>query len=205
MGIIMKSLIKFKDKGKANPLAERQDLMEAAFTHFSHVSFNEASLNAILQEANINKGSFYYKFYDKMDLYLCLMEQIAAGKVNFLTKRMGAVQQPDDIFSRLRQIAAGALEYAAKEPRYNAIWRNFLSESEEFKKKVKTAFPELNDDFLGRLVDIAIESGQLTDNYDRDFIYSVINLYLSNMDSFVTPDMSGREIIAHVDTSLISI
>ncbi len=33
-----------------------------------------------------------------------------------------------------------------------------------------TAFPELNEDFLGKLVDNAIISGQITDRYDREYV-----------------------------------
>ncbi len=195
----MDKLIKFKDEGKENPLLKRPDLMEAAFSQFSRVSFNEASLNAILQEAGVNKGSFYFKFYDKMDLYLCLMEQIAIGKVMYLSGRMANVAPSDDIFDQLRQIAIGSLEYAMKEPRYNALWRLFLSESDELRKKVKAAFPELKEDALGKLVDSAFEKGQLTDRYDRDFINSVVGLYFGNMDAFITPGMTSDEIAVQVD------
>lgn len=195
----MKALMKFKDDGKENPLIGRPDLKETALTHFSRVSFHEASLNTILQESNINKGSFYFKFYDKMDLYLCLTERVALDKVVYISEHMRSAEEADNIFSRLRQIAIGSLQYALKEPRTNMLWRLFLLESEEFRKKVKTAFPEISEDFLGKLVDHAIASGQLTDSYDRDFVYSVINLHFTNMDAFMKPNMSFEDIIIQVD------
>jgi len=69
----MKSPMKYKDEQKENPLIAKPELFQAALDEFSQKSFNEASLNDILKAVQMNKGSFYHRFYDKTDLYLCMM------------------------------------------------------------------------------------------------------------------------------------
>lgn len=192
-------MIKFKDEGKENPLNKWPQLADKAFDTFSKQSFNEASLSAILRDVNLTKGSFYFAFYDKMDLYLCLVERIGRDKTRFLKNKMTELNTTNDFWSQLKAIVTGTLEFAQTEPRYHSFWRLFLNENEDVKKAVKTAFPEISSDFLGGLVDNAIAAGQISGKYDREFIYANINLYFTNMDMFINPDMSDQEITARVE------
>ena len=195
----MKGPIKFKDEQKANPLVKWPELAEEAFSQFSRCSFNEASLSEILRSVGISKGSFYFQFYDKMDLYLCLIEHIGRQKASYLGRQIQALDPEAGFFGKLKAIVTGALDFSRTEPRYNGYWRNFLNENETLKKTVKTAFPEISSDFLGSLVDEAIAAGQLSGRYHRDFIYATISLYFNNMDTFVNAGMTEQEIIARVD------
>ena len=49
-------------------------IMEAAKREFSEVPFHEASINHIIKEAGISRGSFYMYFENKEDLYMTLVE-----------------------------------------------------------------------------------------------------------------------------------
>ena len=54
-----------------NISSEKKDrLLSAARKEFSKYSFNKASINRIIKEAKIPRGSFYQYFEDKQDLYL---------------------------------------------------------------------------------------------------------------------------------------
>lgn len=195
----MAGLIKFKDESKENPLDKWPQLADKALDTFSKHTFKDSSLSAILREIKLTKGSFYFAFYDKMDLYLCTMERVGRDKSEFLKKRMVDVNPSDGFWGQLRAIVTGALEFSRTEPRYDGLWRNFLAENEDVKKAVKTAFPEISADFLGSLVDSAIAAGQISRKYDRDFIYATVNLYFSNMDAFIHPDMAEQELLEKVD------
>ena len=191
--------IKFKDEGKENPLDRWPKLADEALDRFSKQSFNEASLSDILRKVELTKGSFYFQFYDKMDLYLCTVERIGRDKAEFLKKKMVELGPQEGFWVQLKAIVTGSMEFSRTELRYDGFWRNFMNENEDVKKAVKSAFPEINSDFLGGLVDGAIATGQLSPKYDRDFIYSTVNLYFNNMDSFVTVNMPEQEVYAKVD------
>src|SRR5690349_20593161 len=48
----------------------RQRLLDVALHHFATHGFERASLNEIIAEAGLSKGSYYYCFDDKRDLLL---------------------------------------------------------------------------------------------------------------------------------------
>lgn len=60
---------------------EKQDrVMNSAINEFSRVPVNEFSINRIIQEANISRGSFYQYFEDKDDI----IHEIMISYKNFL-------------------------------------------------------------------------------------------------------------------------
>ena len=56
------------------PAEKQEKLLEAATREFSHRPFNEASINQIIKEAGIPRGSFYMYFQDKEDLFRYLLK-----------------------------------------------------------------------------------------------------------------------------------
>jgi len=54
---------------------KKKKLLEASFKEFSFNNFNDVSINRIIKEAGISRGSFYMYFEDKKDLYFYLLEQ----------------------------------------------------------------------------------------------------------------------------------
>ena len=54
---------------------KKKKLVDASFKEFSLYNFNDVSINRIIKEAGISRGSFYMYFVDKKDLYFYLLEQ----------------------------------------------------------------------------------------------------------------------------------
>ena len=54
---------------------KKKKLIDASFKEFSLYNFNDVSINRIIKEAGISRGSFYMYFEDKKDLYFYLLEQ----------------------------------------------------------------------------------------------------------------------------------
>ena len=50
------------------PEAKRQAIREAALKEFARVPFDKASINQIIRNADISRGSFYTYFEDKQDV-----------------------------------------------------------------------------------------------------------------------------------------
>jgi AcrR family transcriptional regulator len=78
--------LKWIADGVKNPLETNNSLFEAALTEFSMHSFRNASLNNIIKEAGMHKGSFYYRFFNKLDLYLSLIYRMGREKLDFFDK-----------------------------------------------------------------------------------------------------------------------
>ena len=61
-------------------------ILDAVKKEFSNVSFHEASINHIIKEAGISRGSFYMYFVDKKDLYTTIIEHQAQRHFKFILR-----------------------------------------------------------------------------------------------------------------------
>ena len=59
------------------PEAKKQVIRQAAIKEFARVPFEKASINQIIQNADISRGSFYTYFEDKQDVVLYIFEDNA--------------------------------------------------------------------------------------------------------------------------------
>ena len=84
------------------PEDKQTRLMDAASREFSAKPYNEASINKIIQEAGIPRGSFYMYFQDKEELFRYLvhgyMEQLLMVLEESLLRESG------DVFAALRAL-----------------------------------------------------------------------------------------------------
>lgn len=55
------------------PEEKKKRIIQASITEFARVPFEEVSINRIIQEADISRGSFYQYFEDKQDLRVFLL------------------------------------------------------------------------------------------------------------------------------------
>lgn len=194
----MRGTRKYIDEGFENPLLKRNDWYDAALDAFSKQPFEAVALNQILKAAKINKGSFYFKFYDKLDLYLCMMERGGLEKSAFLSTKLSGLASSEDFFEQLRQIALGSFEFARHDWRFYTFWRTYLADSELIKKTVRETFPGLSSDFMGGLIDAAIARGQISSHFDKQFVHDAVNLYFLNMDAFIDAEMTDQQIMDKV-------
>lgn len=61
------------------PEEKRQRLMDAVWQEFTTVSYMDASINKIIQNAGISRGSFYQYFAGKKDLFAYLLQTLLEG------------------------------------------------------------------------------------------------------------------------------
>lgn len=81
------------------PAEKQEKLLEAATREFSHKPFNEASINQIIKEAGIPRGSFYMYFQDKEDLFRYLIKGYMDQLLMLLEELL--LQNGGDIFRAL--------------------------------------------------------------------------------------------------------
>jgi AcrR family transcriptional regulator len=126
--------LKWLEEGAVNPLDESPALYEAALTAFAAHSFRDASLNDILKAANMNKGSFYYRFRDKMELYLSLLYRVGTEKIR-LFQEQDVSHTSSGFFDEFRNMALIGLKLAKKDPRFVVFSRKILQEDAEVRER----------------------------------------------------------------------
>ncbi len=92
---------------------KKERLLKAAKKEFAHATFKDASINKIIAEAGISRGSFYMYFEDKKDLlYYCFKEYS-----QFIHKRVSeAIEKTEgDIFLTYIELFDTTIHYCISE------------------------------------------------------------------------------------------
>ena len=113
------------------PPAQQQAILGAALDEFATRGFSAASLNRIIEAAGISKGSMYYYFDGKEDLYA----HVARGELGRVFESAGpfpvpAARDPDAFWSTLEEYYRRIMSAFATSPKLAALARDwFLASS----------------------------------------------------------------------------
>lgn len=81
------------------PEEKRRRFLDAAWKEFTSYSYVDASINRIIQEAKISRGSFYQYFTGKHDLFLYLLKNVISNVYQVFLAQMTAHR--DNIFEAI--------------------------------------------------------------------------------------------------------
>ncbi len=142
---------------KEKSFERKNELIEAAFEEFTSKSYENASLNYIIKTAGISKGTFYYNFENKMELYLSMVEIAAKNQVEFINKHIKDQNvEAKDIFEELKLQFQMSSKFAIKHPKYYRFIMMFVKEL-EINKDLKNVFAGSNEVLLDGLIKKAIK------------------------------------------------
>jgi len=190
---------------------KQQRITAAALEEFAANSFAEASVAGIIEKAAIPRGSFYQYFADLEDLYIYLLKEITARKINFIKTRLSKMEDADT-FTLLRQLYKIAVEFVEHNPRLAAVGNNFLKEDRELQHKVYQAGDRQAVDFYKMIINRGLEREEIDSQVEVELLAGMlknINIYL--MEQYLTAN--GREkplenmesYLAKVDQALLII
>ncbi|WP_420631015.1 TetR/AcrR family transcriptional regulator [Candidatus Leptofilum sp.] len=156
------------------PMQKRQLIEEAALDEFATWGFDNASINRIVTQCQIAKGSFYQYFDDKKDLYKHVLNWITERKIEYISP---VLQNPlaHDFFTVLQELFRSGLAFAQENPKAALIG------NQVFKNRESSIYKEVFDEgretavtFYQNLIDLAIERGELRANIDVRFITHIL-------------------------------
>lgn len=177
---------------KIKSFDRREELLEAAMNEFAVKSYDEASLNNIIKNAGISKGTFYYHFRDKQDLYLTLLQSLVDVKMEFLERRMkGYVHNEDlNIFENLKLQARFGVELAKEQPKYYLFGLMFRREKgSEIYEKAMSSFDDTSETYFDSMVADAVKRGDFREGVSASFIKKIVTFLLYRANEII--DISG--------------
>jgi AcrR family transcriptional regulator len=169
-----------------NLTEEKRNLIEdVALNEFAEHGFDSASINRIVEKADIAKGSFYQYFEDKGDLYKHILTRIGEEKLAYITP---ALQNPADLdfFSFLEEIYRSGLAFAKDHPQKGRV------AFEIYKNQTNPLFKEIYQEamssgklFYESLLDQAISKGTVDPQLEKGFvIHMLIHLQVASFDYY---------------------
>jgi AcrR family transcriptional regulator len=112
------------------PAEQQEAILRAALEEFASHGFNEASLNRIIEEAGISKGSMYYYFDGKEDLYA----HVARIELGRLFDGVGpfpvpTARKPDAFWATLAEYYLRIMGALGSSPKLAALARSWIAAS----------------------------------------------------------------------------
>lgn len=155
---------------------EKKDrIFDAALKEFSARSFSEASLNQIIKNADIPKGSFYQYFDNKEDLYLYMLEVVSKEKIEIISNIEG--MDPDaDVFEVIWHRTREFLERGEIKPGYVEAAMLMELDNSEFIKKIRKAS---NDRYV-KMLENDKERGLIKPEVDSELVINLISTFNLN-------------------------
>jgi len=156
---------------------KREKIIEAAMKEFEQKNFDSSSINKIVENSGISKGSFYQYFADKKDLYKYIIQMGIEMKLKYLSPVMRNPKQ-HDIFTLIREMFKSALMFAAENPRLVTIGNHLLSNKSHpvYKEIMSENITKSYDVFEGLILH-AMNKGEIRRGLDPEFLgYIISNL-----------------------------
>lgn len=94
----------------------REAILRAAFEEFAARGFDEASLNQIIETSGISKGSFYYYFEDKADLFVTVLNDAFDFSEMIETSGVLEAETPAQFWEGIDRMVADGLVIIYDEP-----------------------------------------------------------------------------------------
>lgn len=179
----------------------RLQLMEAALDEFIHNNYEQASLNAIIKNAAISKGVFYYHFKNKEALYLALLEEATHKKWDYIREHTSTTTyEAQTLFDRFFYQTDISLEFAAVFPKYHQLSGMFQKEKgTPIYETALTHIGSIGSDVLDTMIEDAYNNGELDSHYPLAFIKELLGHLFREFDS-IFPTQHHRELDTQKET-----
>jgi len=114
-------------------LDKKQLIVEAAYEIFKRFGYEKTSMNDISKEANMGKGSVYYYFESKEDIFIEALEYEIHKGINHINEQIKDIADP---IKRLEFVLIKPIEMVSQAPLLMQVWNNkshFMRKLEKFK------------------------------------------------------------------------
>ena len=173
-------------KGPGNPLLKFPSLYDSALNEFSSRSYDEASLNEIIRNSGISKGSVYHHFGDKFGLLLSLLDILVAKKTEFFIPLLSKHDPAAGIFETLKGISHATMDYMFEQPLNYKLSLRLLEYDQKLMNRIMEYFTfDFNKGFSD-VVRNAVRSGQIRNDLPEEFVIKLIEVLFSNINNIMT-------------------
>ncbi len=161
-------------------------LYDAALKEFSSKTYDDTSLNEIIRNSGISKGSLYHHFGDKFGLLISLLDILVVKKTEFFLPLLSKYDPETGIFETLKSISHATMDYMLEQPLNYDLSMRLLEYDRNIMNKIKEFFPfDFNKGF-GDVVRNAATRGQIRKDLPEDFLIRLLEVVFSNINNIMT-------------------
>lgn len=166
------------------PDEKRDKIINAAVAEFAEYGLENASTNRIVARSGISKGSFYQYFDDKQDVFMYLVTVLEREKMEYLEDK-NPPSMNMDTFEYFRWMVKTGMEFNSIYPSMvQAVSRVLLGEGLYFGKYFAEA-RERTKEFLGKMIENAIERGEVDPSVDVELAVMVMDTWQNAISTYI--------------------
>lgn len=161
----------------------KEKLIDVALEQFSSKGYVKASINDILEEAEVSKGTFYYHFKNKEELYFYLIGMLINKKREYLSKAIPMeAYASNDIFSLLKLLTESGMKFAKVYPSISKFSERFMLErGTEIYNKALDRYNFQDNTYFEKLIENAIQRGEFREDIPSKFIKNIIGYLFTHI------------------------
>lgn len=161
---------------------EQNKIIEAALGEFSSNDYDSSSMNQIISNAGISKGSMYHYFHNKEDLFMYILNRVMEKKADFLKNYPAGLDKPVEemsFFEILTFHLEASIQFARENYHYHMIAVQIQDmPAGKMKDRIWDRFQAAFEQYMEAMVDKAMEGGELRKDLGRDFVIRILELVL---------------------------
>lgn len=170
--------------------SKKERLVNAIKSELSRVTFDKISINNIIKNAGIPRGSFYQYFIDKKDMLFYILDDYRKIIIEHIKNVI--IENNADIFLMFQEILNFTFKFGSVKERYS-FYKNILSDRQiAMEIYIKTYEVEINNTikrFMNK------DNLNILNQDDIDNIISILSLITKDTIINVFQDISNYEII----------
>lgn len=175
-------MISNTNKFEQLPEEKQSRIVNASISEFAEKDYETASMNTVVNQAGISKGSLFNYFKTKSVLYDHIY-QLALGEVKLYLRDVRDETIDLSFENRLSKVVDSGVLFITEHPRLARIYfRLVYSGDSPNRKKIVNELQAMSNDYLGNIIQDAMDRNELNPNLDKAqsvfFLDAVLNRFL---------------------------
>ncbi|MCP5456125.1 MAG: TetR/AcrR family transcriptional regulator [Thermotogae bacterium] len=187
---------------------KENELYENAYAEFSEKGYEKASLNNILKKTGISKGTFYYHFKNKEDLYIKLLHMAFDKKKEIMNDIYNKYPDTTDIFKIMEMQAEAFVKYAFENKLFYKFSVSFLKEKgTDIYEKVFSSAEEQKNEIIDKIIKTGIKNGSIRKDLPESFLKNALIYFFFHAQEFIDffSDFNDKETLTENYNSFLKI
>ena len=185
------------------PEEKRETIISAAVEEFAGYGFEAASINRIVANSGISKGSFYQYFEDKADVFRHLVDALAHEK-NIFFKGKHPPSQGQSVFDYFRWLTKVGMEFNSAYPRMAQAVTRVLFVEGLYYGKLFAEYHELTKSTLTQMIKQAMDLGEVDPSIDLELAVMVMEIWTNAITTYIlTEGMKQKDIMKWVRSAKV--
>jgi len=167
-------------------ISKREEIIAAAVREFSTRSYEAASVNRIIRDAGLSKGTFYHYFDNKKALFFSIVEQLVDLKKTYFARMADTLKHSEiDLFELLQiQVQAASL-LMQEQPDLYLFGVQLMKETGPIRVEFHERYQsDIGQSFMA-VIQSAVQHGRISDRFPMDFSAKIIWFMMMHYDEIM--------------------